>query len=70
MHAPAVARLDQELDVGIHERHGHCHGRPIGQDEARVSPELLDDAEDVVPASAIQTGTVVAQLEDDLVGGF
>ena len=34
----------------------------IRQDEIRAVPELLDEAEDVVPASAIEAGRVLAQL--------
>ena len=38
-----------------------------GSTTARSWPELLDDAEDVVPAAGVQPGGVVAQLVQDLV---
>ena len=65
--AALVARLDEELDVGVHEGHGHGDGRAVGQDKVGVLAELLHDAEDVIPATAVQAGAVVAQLVDDLV---
>ena len=65
--AALVAGLDEELDVGIHEGDGHGDGRAVGEDKVGVVAELLDDAEDVVPAAAVETGGVVAQLVDDLV---
>ena len=39
----------------------------VGQQEVRSAVELLDDAEDVVPAAGVQPGRVVAQLVQDLV---
>ena len=61
-----VASLDKKLGVRAHERHGHRHLRTIGQHEIRPVPELLDDAEDVVPAARIQTARMRAQLVKDL----
>ena len=52
--APAMARLDEQLAVGAHERHGHRHGRAVRQHELGPVTELLDDAEDVVPATGVQ----------------
>src|SRR3569833_1999783 len=66
VHATLVARLDQQLDVGVHEGHRHGDGGAVGQHEARVLAELLDDGEDVVPAAAVAARAVVAQLVDDL----
>ena len=51
----AVADLDQELAVGAQEVAVHAHRAAVGQDEARVGAELLDEAEDVVPATAVQS---------------
>ena len=65
--AAAVAGLHQQLGVGPHERHGHGHLRAVGQDEVGPVPEVLDDAEDVVPAAGVEPGGVVAQLVEDLV---
>ena len=39
----------------------------IGQDELGPVAELLDHAEDVVPAAGVQPGRVLAQLVEDLV---
>ncbi len=61
-----MTRLDQKLDVGIHERDRHGDGGPIGQDKVGILAELLDDAEDVVPSSAVETRAMLPQLEDDL----
>lgn len=65
--AALVAGLDEELDVGVHEGDGHGDGAAVGQDEVGVVAELLDGAEDVVPAAAVEPGAVVAQLVEDLV---
>ena len=67
MRAAAVAGLHQELGVRPHERHGHRDLCAVGKHERRVLAELLDDAEDVVPAAGIQPGGVIAQLVEDRV---
>ena len=47
--------LMQQQRVGAHEGRGHRHLRAVGQDERRDRcAELLDGAEDVVPAPAVQ----------------
>jgi hypothetical protein len=61
-----VACLDEELDVGVHEGRGHGDGVAVGKDKVGVLAETLDGAEDVVPAAAVETGGVVAELVDDL----
>ena len=61
-----MARLDEELRVRTHERDGHRHLGAVGEDELRPVAELLDDAEDVVPAARVQTGGVLAELVEDL----
>lgn len=61
-----MTSLDQELDIGIHEWGCHGDGRAIRKDELGVLTESLDDAENVVPSSAIKTRRVVSQLVDDL----
>ena len=65
--AARVAGLDEQLRVGAHERDGHRHGRAVGEHELLPVPELLDHAEDVVPAARVQAGRVLAQLVEDLV---
>ena len=64
--AAPVARLDREQRVAAHEVGGHRDQGPVGEHEVRAAAELLDDAEDVVPAAAVQPGRVVAQLVEDL----
>jgi malate synthase len=56
-----VAGLDEELHVGIHERHGHGDVRAIGKDEVGVVAELLD-AQDYIgmPRGTIR-GTVLIE---------
>jgi hypothetical protein len=64
--AALVACLDEQLDVGVHEGRGHGDGVAVGEDEVGVLAEALDGAEDVVPAAAVETCRVVAELVDDL----
>ena len=63
----AVAGLDGELRVAAHEMRGHGHLAAIGQHGVRIVGEFLDEAEDVVPAAAVQTGGVLAQFVEYLV---
>ncbi len=67
MRAALVAGLHQQLGVCPHERGGHGDRVPLGQHEflAPVA-ELLDHAEQVVPAARVQPGAVVTQLVEDL----
>ena len=60
-----MASLNEESDVGIHEANFHRHVFAVRQDSTSVEPSLLDEAEDIVPASAIQTRGVVPELEQD-----
>jgi hypothetical protein len=69
VHTAAVARLDQELDVGVHKGHGHGDGAAVGENEVGVVAEALDDGEDVVPTTAVEAGGVVAEFVDDLGNG-
>ena len=46
---------------------GHRDQCAVRQHELGVGTEALDEAEDVVPAAAVQTGRVLAQLVEDLV---
>src|ERR1039457_7171129 len=45
----------------------HGDQRPVGQDEFRVRAKFLDEAENIIPASAIQSRRMVAQFVEDLV---
>ncbi len=60
-----VTRGHEELAVGAHERDGHRHLHAVGQHPV-ARPELLDRAEDVVPAAGVQRAAPVAQLVEDL----
>lgn len=66
MNTTTVASLDQQLDIGIHERNGHGHIRTVGKDKVRVLAELLDEGKDVIPSATVETGAVVAQFVDNL----
>src|SRR5436190_8089741 len=57
-----MARRDEELGVCAHERHRHRHLRAIRQH----GTELLDHAEDVIPAAGVETDRALAQLPEDL----
>ncbi len=65
--AAPVARPDEQVRVGAHERDGHRQLGPVRGRQRRVGPELLDPAEQVVPASGVEPGGVLAQLVQDLV---
>ncbi len=65
--AAAMRRLDQQLRVRAQEVRRHRHLPAVRQHLVRVAAELLDEAEDVVPAPAVEADDVVAQLPEDLV---
>lgn len=67
MHTSAVASLDEKTDIRVHERNSHGHGRAIRQNKVGVLAELLDKRKDIIPAAAVETRAVVAELIDDLV---
>ena len=60
-----VARADEQLRVRAHERHGHRHLDAVGQHPV-ARAELLDRAEDVVPAAGVERAAPVAELVEDL----
>lgn len=61
-----MAGLDEQLDVSVHEGHGHGHSGTVWKNKFGVLTETLDDAEDVIPATAVETRRVVAELVDNL----
>ena len=61
-----MAGADQELRVGAHEGNRHRDLAAVRQHEVFPERELLDRAEDVVPATGVQPGRVVAQFVEDL----
>jgi hypothetical protein len=66
VHASAVACLNEQFDVGVHEWNGHSYRSAVWEDEVGVLAESFDSAKDVVPAAAIETGAVVTELVNDL----
>ena len=64
--AAAVAGAHQQLRVGAHEGDGHRDLAAVRQHEVLPERELLDRAEDVVPAAGVQPRRVVPQLVEDL----
>src|SRR5574343_558528 len=63
--AALVASLDEGQGIAAHEGHFHGDGAALGQAEILVLLELLDAGEDVVTATGVQTGRVVAQFVED-----
>ena len=68
--AALVADVDETLHVGLHERSGHGKMAAIGGDLVVVRLELLDVAEEVVPATAVEAKRVVLELIEDLHSRF
>jgi hypothetical protein len=56
---------NEQLRVGVHERHGHRDVGAVRKHELRPRAEALDDGEDVVPAAGVEPGGVIAQLVQD-----
>src|SRR5206468_12181873 len=65
--APAVTGLYQEIHIRLEEVTVHRHAGAVGEDAIWALPELLDEAENVVPAPAVEAGGVVLQLVQNLV---
>jgi hypothetical protein len=62
----AVASLDEQLHIGIHEWRGHGDVGAVGKNKVGVLAELFDEGEDVIPAAAVETGAVITQFIDNL----
>ena len=67
MDTPSVAGLDEELDVGLHKWDPHGNVRSVREDKIGVLPELLDDAENIIPPSTVQSRAVIPELVDNLI---
>src|SRR5262249_24742798 len=67
MDVAAMAGFDGEQGVGAQEVCGHGHLSAVGIDEVGYVAELLDSAEDVVPAPAVQAGRVLTQFAEYLI---
>jgi hypothetical protein len=66
VHASAMACLDEEFDVRIHEWDSHGHCSTIWKDKVGVISEALDHAEDVIPTTAVEAGAMIAEFVDNL----
>src|SRR5207247_5573256 len=58
--------LHETLRVRAHERHGHRDLGAIRQHEFGPGAKSLDDAEEIVPATGVESRGMVAQLVKDL----
>jgi hypothetical protein len=67
VYASAMASLDQETNISVHEWTGHGDGGSIWKDEARMLTELLNHGEDIIPSSTVEAGGVIPQFIDDLI---
>ncbi len=66
MYPSFVARFDEQLHISIHKRNSHRYGRTIWQNKIWILTELLDHTKDIIPSTAIEASTVIAELIDDL----
>ena len=62
-----MAGLDGQLRIAAHEVRGHGDLARSGSTACGSVGEFLDEAEDVIPAAAVQAGGVLAQLVENLV---
>ena len=67
MYTATMASFDEKSNVGIHERDGHSDSRSIWEDKIGILSELLDDGEDIVPATTVEAGGMIAEFVNDLV---
>src|SRR5690242_9482263 len=63
-----MAGANHQLGVALEKRLLHGDLSTIGQHAVLAAPQLLDVAEDVIPATAVQPGRVIPQLPQDLIG--
>ena len=66
VNAALVAGLDQQINVRRQKMHRHGDLRAIRQHEIRPVPQLLNEAENIIPAPAVQPGRVIAQFPQNL----
>ena len=62
MHFAPMAGFYQELAIAAQEMRGHADLGAVRQHRPLLFAELLDEAEDVVPAPAVESGRVLAKL--------
>src|SRR4029079_10282072 len=58
--ASAMARLNAEQGVRMHEMRGHGDQGAVGQQEVALVPKSFNTREDVVPAATVEPGRVIA----------
>ena len=63
----SVVVVELAADIGVEEVLVHRDLGAIGEHESRIVPEFLDEAENIVPPAAVESGRVLAQLPQDLV---
>src|SRR5208283_5322015 len=63
----AVAGVDEQLDVSGKKSLIHRYLRAIRQHGGGIGRSLLDKREDVIPATAVEPGRMLAQLPQKLV---
>jgi len=61
-----MACLDEQSNVGVHEMHGHSNIFAVRENCASISPALLDEAEDVVPAKNRYLGTFIHDVMQNI----
>ena len=59
--------LAEQLGVAIHAVLRHVHREPVRHDPPGVQLQGLDHAENVIPAPAVETNHMIAQLVEDFV---
>ena len=67
MNFPAMASLDQQLAIAAQEMSRHGYAPAVRQNIFGIVGELLDEAENIVPASGIQARRMLAQFIQDFV---
>ena len=62
-----MTRLDAEQRIRAHEMRRHRDQRAIGEQEIGFVPETFDAGKNVIPATAVEPGGMLAQFVKDLV---
>jgi len=61
-----VTGLNEFPDVGVHESDLHSDIHAVREHGIEICPPSLDEAEDVVPSSTVETARVLSQLKQNL----
>src|ERR1700676_1897268 len=54
VHFAMMARLNQQLAIAAHEMSRHGYAPAVGENVIGIVGELLDEAENIIPASGVQ----------------